>query len=344
MVVTDFGLARRFVGPEGATETLSNAIVGTVDYMRATVTHRGAGHLRFRRLCPRDVGASKMMTGALPFAGDTPMAAAIQRSRGAVPSPRTLVPGLDERWERAIMRALDVDPDQRFARAGDFIETVLGNNVAPAPQRITRRKVAIAAVAVLALVGGVAAWREWISASHRLPPEALALYQKGVADNAAGAWFAATKALEEAAKLAPRAPQVRARLAQAWVGLEMPEKAAEEMLVVRRQDSSGLSTTELLQIEAIDLSITRDFAAAAAKYEELARAGVDVDVDLGRVYENADRPDDAIKSYRRAAEGAERNPRRLASLRISLRPSVECRQIDPGLLAGRSPVSAHKQP
>ena len=309
IAVTDFGLARRFVAPEGTTATISKVVVGTLDYMAPELLTGSIGTFA-SDIYALGMVAYKMMTGSLPFAADTPMARAIMRTNRAVPSPRTLAPGLDANWERAIVCALDINPVKRFAHAGRFLEALRGDPVELTLKLppMTRRKVAITAATVLALVGAAIGWREWVMASRRLPPEAQALYQKGVADNAAGAWFAATQALGDAAKLAPHGPLLRARLAEAWVGLEMPERGAEEMLLVRRQDSSGLSRADRLQIEAIDLSITREFASAAAKYEEMARAGIDVAVDLGRAYENADRPDDAIRSYRQAAERSEHNP------------------------------------
>jgi tetratricopeptide (TPR) repeat protein len=309
VVVTDFGLAHRLVTPDSSTATISKAVAGTLDYMAPELL-TGAAATFASDVYALGMVVYKMMTGSLPLSADAPMARAIKRSNRAVPSPRALTPGLDEDWEQAILRALDANPAKRFSRARGFLDALGGQTVASALHLpvITRRKLALAAAATCALAGAIGGWKLWVNAGGRLSPEAQALYQKGISDNAVGAWFAATKALEEAVKLAPHAAQVRARLAEAWVGLDMPEKAAEEMLLARRQDSSGLSKADRLQIEAIDLSITREFKAAAAKYEEMARLPADVDVDLGRAYENADRPEDAIRSYRRAAEGPEHNP------------------------------------
>ena len=75
-------------------------------------------------------------------------------------------------------------------------------------------------------------WGAWERSRHRLPEEAQVLYREGVADIEAGAYFAADKALEDAVKLAPHAPHVRARLAEALLELDSPERASEQMLQV----------------------------------------------------------------------------------------------------------------
>src|SRR5262249_29396385 len=124
-------------------------------------------------------------------------------------------------------------------------------------------------------------------------------------DIRAGAYFAATKALEEALRLSPRFSLAHSRLAEAWSELAAPEKASREMLLARREDLSGLPALDRLQIEAIDLTITREFAGAIAKYQEMnRRAAGAFDLDLGRAYEKAGKPAQALESYRRAAESS----------------------------------------
>src|ERR1017187_8226543 len=84
------------------------------------------------------------------------------------------------------------------------------------------------------------------------------------------------------------------------------------MLVARRQDLSRLSQLYSLQIDAVDFRVTREFAAAAAKYEQMLALGprdaADLSVDLGRAYEMAQARDKAVENYRRAAEGPNHNP------------------------------------
>jgi serine/threonine-protein kinase len=46
----------------------------------------------------------QMVTGALPFTADTPLATAARRIDTAPPRPDLAAPGLDPRWSRAIER------------------------------------------------------------------------------------------------------------------------------------------------------------------------------------------------------------------------------------------------
>ena len=90
--------------------------------------------------------------------------------------------------------------------------------------------------------------------------------------------------------------------------LDLRERAQDEFIKVRRAGSSGLTKTEQLQIEALDLTLTREFPPAATKYEELLSLAGDQDggfqVDLGRAYEKAAQVDKAVQAYKRAATGS----------------------------------------
>ena len=312
VVVMDLGLAGK-----SAKESDSDTGLTRPDHVMGTPGHidpqlrRGVQASPAGDIFALGVVLYHMMTGEIP--------PEVQVDR---PAPRAslLRTDLPKVWDEVIARCLEYQREKRYQSGGEVAAALGGGTSDWRAPLFTLRQAAIVVFSLSALVAAAVVWRERMNASPRLPPEALALYQKGIADNAAGAWFAATKALGEAARLAPQAPQVHARLAEAWVGLEMPEKASEEMLLARRLNTSRLSRIDRLQIEAIDLSITREFAAASAKYEEMERAepnSAEVEVDLGRAYENADRPDDAIRSYRLAAEGKEHNPAawlRLAAL------------------------------
>jgi len=310
-VVTDFGLARSFAPSGETTATRTEGVAGTLDYMAPELL-AGQSASAASDLYALGMVAYKMVTGALPFASDTPLAGAILRSKAAAPSPRTLVPGLDIKWERAILRALDRDRMRRFSRPLEFIAALAGEapSMTVSVPVMTRRRWVAAVVAVAAIAGWLG-WRVWMHARSQPPPEAEMLYRKGVDDIHAGAYFAATKALTEAVRVAPHFGLAHARLAEAWVELEMPEKASQEMILAQREDNSGLWKLDRLQIEAIGFTITREFAEAAGRYEQmrkLAPQDADLDVDLGRAYEKAAQPAKAIERYRQAAGSSSHNP------------------------------------
>lgn len=123
-VVTDFGLARG-AGDGGlaATLALDGVSLGTPDYLAPEQVEGG-------EITPAaDVYAFglvlyEMVTGRLPFSGDTALATAVKRVREDPPSPRTHVPELDAGWERAILGCLERDPADRFATAGEALRSM----------------------------------------------------------------------------------------------------------------------------------------------------------------------------------------------------------------------------
>jgi len=85
-----------------------------------------------------------MVTVALPFTAETPLATAARRIDTPPPRPDHAVPGLDPRWSRTILRCLDRDPRRRFQHAPE---------VAAALASGTHRRRWPLAVAAAALVG-----------------------------------------------------------------------------------------------------------------------------------------------------------------------------------------------
>lgn len=313
IVVTDFGLARKTCSDGESTVSLPGHVAGTLDYM--------APELLIGR--PATVASDvyalgmtiyRMLTGTRPFATDEPLAAALRRAQETVPAPRSLAPGLDERWDGAVARCLNADPGWRFTSAGDVVKAIEGEAVTAAPARAappwTRRRL-LSGVAFAIVLAGAAGYALW-PRLYQPPAAAIRSYQAGTDDLEAGAYFAATKELGEAARLAPDFSMAHARLAEAWTELETQEKASREMLLARRS-ATGVRLPELdrLYLDAVELTITRQFPEAARKYEEMLKhagaAQADVRLDLGRAYERASKLDDARRNYMIAAEGPPQN-------------------------------------
>lgn len=307
-VTTDFGLARSFRAEGEVTATLTSAVAGTLDYMAPELLAGAPAGVR-SDVYALGMVAYKMATGSLPYPGETPLSAAFLRAKKPVPSPRGKVPDLPPEWERTILRALEAEPALRFASVHEFYKGLTGEAPSvtlPIPV-ITRRRALVAAAGVGAMATGGAGWKLWSGSRNRLTPEAARLYQQGVDNIQAGAYLAATKALEQVVQLAPRFSPAHARLAESWLELDLTEKASREFLVVRREDNSSLPAVDRLRIEAIDLTLTRELVAAVAKFETIRKESGDdsgaSDVDLGRACEKAHLLERAIEAYRRAAEG-----------------------------------------
>ncbi|MHB0913008.1 MAG: protein kinase domain-containing protein [Armatimonadota bacterium] len=59
----------------------------------------------------------QMLTGCLPFDGDTPIAIAMKHARDPVPSIRAVNPGVPKTLEALVVRAMQKDPAERFRSA-----------------------------------------------------------------------------------------------------------------------------------------------------------------------------------------------------------------------------------
>src|SRR5436305_2464895 len=75
----------------------------------------------------------EMLTGTVPFIGDTALSTAVKRLQQAPASPRLHAPGLDRRWEAAILRCLERDPAARFPTAVAAVEAITREEAPPAP-------------------------------------------------------------------------------------------------------------------------------------------------------------------------------------------------------------------
>jgi serine/threonine protein kinase/predicted ATPase/Tfp pilus assembly protein PilF len=120
-VVTDFGMG----ASEAATEAdRERQRFGTLAYM-APEQVRGEQVGPEADIYALGVVLYEMVTGTLPFTGDS-AAEMAKHHLEDVPSPRSVVPALDEMWESVILRCLDRDPRRRFGFADDVAIALAG--------------------------------------------------------------------------------------------------------------------------------------------------------------------------------------------------------------------------
>ena len=173
-VVTDFGLAWRSTQDESTNLSMSlsaeNEISGTPAYM-APEQVEGGPVTPATDVYALGVVLFEMVTGALPFVGETPLKMAIKRLHEPPPSPRVHVADVDPLWETAILRCLARHPEERFPGAGEVVSALEGKRVAPAIAPARRQRwtgavwSALALILLVTLVSGYAVYARYTAAN-----------------------------------------------------------------------------------------------------------------------------------------------------------------------------------
>lgn len=158
--ITDFGVARS-AGSTGMTG--SGVIIGTPEYLSPeqarAETLDGRSDLYALGLILHE-----MLTGTLPFRGGTPAEMLAQRIVRDPPSVDTVRADVPAFAVQLCARLLELRIARRFQSADDVVRAIDQRRV-PGVRPSERRRLAIAAVAVLALVIGAGGWTLWRSAT-----------------------------------------------------------------------------------------------------------------------------------------------------------------------------------
>jgi serine/threonine protein kinase len=108
--IIDFGLARA-IHLEGMTAT--GLIMGTPEYM-APEQVTGKSVDERADIYALGVILFEMLTGRVPFTGDSAIAVGFQQMKDPPPSPRSINPQIPEEVERIILKALEKNPIHRY--------------------------------------------------------------------------------------------------------------------------------------------------------------------------------------------------------------------------------------
>jgi beta-lactam-binding protein with PASTA domain len=129
--VTDFGIARA-----GASDmTLTGSIMGTAQYLSP---EQAQGHAVSESSDLYAVGVVlyELLTGSVPFEGESAVTVALKQVSVAPTPPSRLNPEVGPALDAVVMRSLAKEPIQRFAGADEFIAALqqAREGIAPAPR------------------------------------------------------------------------------------------------------------------------------------------------------------------------------------------------------------------
>jgi eukaryotic-like serine/threonine-protein kinase len=115
--VTDFGIARH-----GASQmTEAGSIMGTAQYLSPEQA-RGAPVTAASDLYSAGVVLYEMLTGKVPFTGDSAIEIAMKHVNELPKPPSSLRPEIPQELDQIVLRALAKDPADRYQTAEEFIE------------------------------------------------------------------------------------------------------------------------------------------------------------------------------------------------------------------------------
>lgn len=114
--IADFGLVRAVAA---ASVTSSSVILGTAAYLSPEQVETGHADAR-SDVYSAGVMAYELLTGQVPFTGDTPISLAYQRLHNDVPAPSSAIDGVPPELDEFVARATDRDPERRFGDGTDM--------------------------------------------------------------------------------------------------------------------------------------------------------------------------------------------------------------------------------
>jgi eukaryotic-like serine/threonine-protein kinase len=264
-VITDFGVARAEAGSTVVDETRSGhetiRVAGTLAYMSPEQLS-GDRVTTASDLYSFGIVLFEMACGRRPFDDSDVIKSAMLRATGPPASARSVVPTLDERWDMAITRCLQRDPQHRFGSAGELADWLRDARWWDASHwtRFDRIRASIAAILLLAAVIGV--W-SWTSRPYQPSSEALRWYERGVDALYSMTYETARKSLEQAVSVDPAFALAHASLARAYDELDYTDRAKDSMLraVAAAQDSQ-LSDADDRKLRALHYMVSREYERA----------------------------------------------------------------------------------
>jgi serine/threonine protein kinase len=183
--VVDFGIAKALVETGGERLASTGIAIGTPAYMSPEQASAETVDARSDQYSLATM-LYEMLLGEPPFTGPTAQAVVARRFAEPARPIRTVRSAVPEGVERAVLKALERAPADRFPDVAGFATALRRTSGAVRPVRGTGRTMSLMVVVVLMLVGAAVA-REWRSrhsarsAGASTPDSAIvALYRRGL--------------------------------------------------------------------------------------------------------------------------------------------------------------------
>ena len=114
--VTDFGIAKA-----ATSNTITSNVMGSVHYTSPEQARGGYSDEK-SDIYSMGITLFEMLTGRVPFNGDTTVAIAIKHIQEPMPSPRDYVPEIPVSVEQIVLKCTQKSPDRRYQSMSSLIE------------------------------------------------------------------------------------------------------------------------------------------------------------------------------------------------------------------------------
>lgn len=315
-----------------STQTRSDVIVGTPLYLSP---EQATGKLVDGRSDIFALGALlyECLTGQSAFGGSSVLEIGAQIIHVTPPTPSSINRSVPPELDRITMKALEKKAEDRYQSAQELrrdllaVAPKLSGNGLPVRTRVNRstpgvtrrrtsalltfstqlrrQRFSLQGVLGAAILTGFAIWAAlhwWPRTYYEPSAAARSWYERGTDGLRNGAYYQASKALQQAIAIDSNFALARARLAQAWTELDYTDRGKDELLAATTlsRDRSSLSPIDTRYLEAITATVRRDFASAARIYSEIVQLTPEDSqayVDLGYAFENDGKVDKALENY-----------------------------------------------
>lgn len=136
--VADFGIAR--AATTATTSTINSSVMGSVHYSSPEQSRGGYSDEK-SDIYSLGITMYEMLTGQVPFDGDTAVAVAIQHLQEEVHGPRELVPEIPYSTNQIVLKCTQKSPDRRYNNMTELIRDLRESLVNPDGDFVTLKSV-----------------------------------------------------------------------------------------------------------------------------------------------------------------------------------------------------------